>query len=93
MARKRLCYKADKVTRYIMTDICNEIVDRYVQTMPDDAQIWDDVFLPACGCDERNCHEFKPCGAFEVSTDKYIAMRLTDEYRQIKAENGIVVRR
>lgn len=56
MARKRLCYKADDITRHIMDQIRDEIckIDN----------IWIGVFTPACGMDERNCREFKPCGVY-----------------------------
>lgn len=58
MARKRLCYKADDLTRHIMDQIRDEIckIDN----------IWNGVFMPACGKDERNCREFKPCGVYNV---------------------------
>ena len=57
MARKRLCYNADTVTREIMWTICREITE--------EEPYWMNVLLPACGCNEDNCREFKPCGAFQ----------------------------
>ena len=56
MARKRLCYKADRVTQQIMQGICSDIRDI--------DSIWGDVLLPACGCKTENCKEFIPCGAW-----------------------------
>lgn len=57
MARKRLCYKADAETRAIMADICWKIIGI--------EPVWKTVLLPACGCDEANCREFKPCGMYK----------------------------
>lgn len=56
MARKRLCFNADSVTCMIMHDICRKILDI--------DYVWHWVLLPACGCDTKNCKEFKPCGAW-----------------------------
>lgn len=61
MARKRLCYKADAVTRQIMSEICSDIRDI--------DNILAEVLLPACGCNEMNCHEFIPCGFYSVSSE------------------------
>ena len=60
MARKRLCFKADSETREIMKVICSEIIEK-------DA-IYKGVFKPACGFDDNNCHEFKPCGRYHKFT-------------------------
>lgn len=56
MAKKRLCYKADPVTRAIMIEICRQICDL------DKDQVFKYVLLPACRMNESNCCEFKPCG-------------------------------
>ena len=58
MAKKRLCFKADIVTRTIMQDICWAIVGH--------EPFWGAVLLPACECNEANCREFKPCGMFKL---------------------------
>lgn len=57
MARKRLCYKADVMTRLIMMKICAEIekIEPVMTT----------VLLPACGCIEARCREFQPCGVYD----------------------------
>ena len=72
MARKRLCYKADAETRAIMRSICEAIYD----VSDEQYKIWGEVLRPACGCNERNCHEFKPCGMYEISTDRLIAQHI-----------------
>ena len=56
MARKRLCFKADEVTRKIMAKIVHEIYKK--------DYIYRGVFMPACCYKESNCCEFKPCGRF-----------------------------
>ena len=61
MARKRLCYKADRETQRIMQEICWTI--RGVDP------IWESVLLPACECDENNCREFKPCGMYHFNKE------------------------
>ena len=62
MAHKRLCQKADPVTREIMKAICKEIEDRESET-------YCGFLVPACGYNERNCREFKPCGCYPVNRD------------------------
>ena len=57
MAKKRLCYKADRETRLIMTAIKDKIEDK-------DFSLWNGIFLPQCRKQEKNCTEFKPCGMF-----------------------------
>ena len=65
MAKKRLCYKADKVTREIMENIRYEIDNAYLKIgEPDEAELWANALLPACACDENNCCEFIPCGVY-----------------------------
>ena len=71
MARKRLCYKADAVTRKIMIEICHLVWEQ--------EPAMSEVLLPACGMDERNCREFKPCGVYRIAEDK---MFIPDGYRQ-----------
>lgn len=61
MARKRLCYKADKVTRDIMKTICEKVWEL------DPAMA--EVLLPACGCHGENCREFVPCGIYGAKHD------------------------
>lgn len=56
MARKRLCFKADPVTREIMKIICEKVWEL------DPAMA--EVLLPACGCNGENCREFIPCGIY-----------------------------
>lgn len=66
IARKRLCYKADKVTRDIMEDIRVAIDDAYTDAgKPEEAEMWTSALLPACGMEEKNCREFKPCGMYK----------------------------
>ena len=62
MAKKRLCYKADSLTRAIMNEICWNI--REIDP------VWESVLLPACECSQANCREFKPCGMYEVNNDR-----------------------
>lgn len=70
MARKRLCYKADKVTRQIMEYICVAIDDAYTDMgKPDEAELWANALLPACGCDENKCREFIPCGMYHIGQE------------------------
>ena len=57
MARRRLCYKADKETRLIMIAIKDKIEDT-------DFSLWNGIFQPMCGCNVANCREFKPCGVY-----------------------------
>lgn len=57
MARKRLCYKADALTREIMRKICNDVVNI--------EPVMVTFFAPACGYDEKNCCEFQPCGNYK----------------------------
>ena len=56
MARKRLCHKADNLTREIMKEICRKIiaVEPVMQT----------ALKPACGYRTENCREFAPCEMF-----------------------------
>lgn len=61
MARKRLCFKADKVTRDIMKTICEKVWEL------DPAMA--EVLLPACGCHGENCREFVPCGIYGAKHD------------------------
>ncbi len=66
MARKRLCYKADRVTREIMLDICVAINELYdIWDRPEESKMWEEVLLPACGMKAKNCREFKPCGMYK----------------------------
>ena len=62
MARKRLCYKADDLTRNIM----KSIVEGIFNISEKEFQTWCDAFRPACNYYEKNCREFKPCGMFHV---------------------------
>lgn len=55
MARKRLCFKADAVTRKIMIAICTDIWHFEPAMLA--------VLKPACGYNKENCREFVPCGA------------------------------
>lgn len=61
MARKRLCFKADNVTREIMKTICEKVWEL------DPAMA--EVLLPACGCHGENCREFIPCGIYGAKHD------------------------
>jgi hypothetical protein len=70
MARKRLCYKADRETRLIMTAIKDKIEDK-------DFSLWNDIFLPQCRKQEKNCTEFKPCGMFRRMTEWAISNEQT----------------
>jgi hypothetical protein len=58
MTRKRLCFKADDITRMIMAEIC-----RKIQKID---PVWETVLLPACGCDENFCREFISCGYYHI---------------------------
>ena len=62
MARKRLCYKADKVTREIMISICEKVWEL--------EPAMSEVLLPACGCCGENCREFVPCGIYGERNDR-----------------------
>jgi len=75
MARKRLCFKADADTRNIMKAICTEIWER--------EPYWQDVLLPACGCDESRCREFKPCGVYHKEPDKIF---IPDGYKVVSTK-------
>ena len=78
IARKRLCYKADKMTRKIMNAICSSIYDAYIDSgKAKEAEIWGNTLLPACGMDEKNCREFKPCGMYGLQ--KKMSVDLQDE--------------
>ena len=57
MARKRLCYKADPLTRQIMLRICGAVW----KIEP----VMIEFLRPACGCIEARCREFKPCGNYK----------------------------
>lgn len=60
MAHKRLCYKADPITRKIMMEICKQIEDR-------EPHIYCGILMPACYQNEKNCREFQPCGRYAVT--------------------------
>lgn len=60
MARKRMCYKADETTRYIMNIIVSEIV----KLCPEFSQF----LVPECIYRGGICHEFKPCGKMKLNT-------------------------
>lgn len=60
MARKRMCYKADEMTRYIM----NIIVAEIVKLCPEFSQF----LVPECVYRGGICHEFKPCGKMKLKT-------------------------
>lgn len=53
MANRRLCGMADKTTRYVMTDICMEVI----KTNPE----FKDYLVPMCEL-LHECPEFKSCG-------------------------------
>ncbi|MBQ6503230.1 MAG: thymidylate synthase ThyX [Flexilinea sp.] len=57
MARKRMCMKADRVTRDIMYAIKKEILEI-------DFDVWNSLLVPQCHMDENFCPEFKPCGVY-----------------------------
>lgn len=59
MSRKRLCYKADAMTRSIMV----EIVNKLREADPISASFC----VPECIYRGNVCHEFKPCGQYEWS--------------------------
>ena len=63
MAHKRLCHKADPVTRKIMLQICKQIDDLEPET-------YCGFLVPACRYDERNCREIKPCGCYPSNRDR-----------------------
>ena len=56
MARKRLCYKADPLTRQIMLQICSAVW----KIEP----VMIEFLRPACNCIESRCREFQPCGNY-----------------------------
>ena len=58
MARKRLCYKADKTTREIMMMIKNKIIE----VCPE----FEEFLIPDCVYRGGICHEFKSCGLNEL---------------------------
>lgn len=55
IAGQRLCSKADKTTRAVMSKICYLVVNACPEFDP---------IRPKCKCDEANCPEFKPCGKY-----------------------------
>lgn len=75
MARKRLCYKADAVTREIMLEIRKAVCG----ISEDDRRLWGAVLIPACDGNEARCREFKPCGMYHRNERalEYLAQRLT----------------
>ena len=66
MAHKRLCHKADNVTREIMIAIRKAILETDLDVDEGEASVWYGVLVPACKYNLDNCQEFKPCGVYEV---------------------------
>lgn len=56
MARKRLCYKADKTTRDIMIMIRDKVIEKCPE--------FKDFLQPECIYRGGFCHEFKSCGIY-----------------------------
>ena len=59
MARKRLCYKADSTTQYIMRLIVSAISGLCPE--------FKSFLVPECVYRGGYCHEFKPCGKMKIN--------------------------